>query len=285
MSAPKISEDELTRCVEAALREDLGDRGDVTTDAVIGPGHQATGKIVARSRLVVCGLPVARAVFRRLDPSLEFFELRRDGDEADAGTVVAKVSGDPRPILAGERTVLNFAMRMSGIATAARAALLEVAGTGARILDTRKTAPGLRALDKYAVAVGGAENHRFGLYDAIMIKDTHLGVERDPAEAVAKALAAGHPPERVTLEVRTIADLEAGIRAGAGRALLDNMDVETMRRAVAVAAGRIVLEASGGLRAGRLREVAETGVDFLSIGALTHSAAAADLALEMEVRS
>jgi nicotinate-nucleotide pyrophosphorylase (carboxylating) len=176
-------------------------------------------------------------------------------------------------------------MRMSGIATAARAAAEEIAGTPARILDTRKTAPGLRRLDKYAVAVGGATNHRMGLYDAAMIKDTHLAVSASIGEAVADVLARDVPAEQITVEVQTLAELEEAIQAGAGRALLDNMDLETMREAVRRGASRIVLEASGGLRPGNLREVAETGVDYLSLGWLTHSAPAADLAMEMEVEA
>jgi nicotinate-nucleotide pyrophosphorylase (carboxylating) len=172
---------------------------------------------------------------------------------------------------------------MCGIATAARAAVEEVTGTGAVILDTRKTAPGLRHLDKYAVAAGGATNHRQGLYDAVMIKDTHLAAGGSIAEAVARAIAAGHAPSSLTVEVGTEEQLAEAIEAGAGRALLDNMSVEALRRCARRAAGRIALEASGGLRPGRLREVAETGVQFLSLGWLTHSAPAADLALAREV--
>jgi nicotinate-nucleotide pyrophosphorylase (carboxylating) len=272
----------LRSIVEAALREDLGSEGDITTDAVIPEALRARGTLAARADLVLAGLPAAREVFALLDGSLEFRTLCRDGDVVAGGTAVAIVEGRARAILKGERTALNFLMRMSGIATLARAAVEEVAHTKAKILDTRKTAPGLRILDKYAVAAGGAVNHRMGLYDAVMIKDTHLDTGESIGEGVARALAAGCPAESITVEVGSIGQLHEAITAGAGRALLDNMDIETMREAVRAAAGSIVLEASGGLKPGRLGAVAETGVDYLSLGWLTHSAPAADLAMDVE---
>jgi nicotinate-nucleotide pyrophosphorylase (carboxylating) len=278
----ELNADLLCEIVEAALREDLGREGDLTTDAVIPPGCTGRGRLVARAPLVIAGLPVAREVFRLLDPELEFERFAADGDLVEAGSAVALVSGAAAPILRGERTALNFLMRMSGIATLARAAVEEVAHTRAKILDTRKTAPGLRMLDKYAVSAGGAVNHRMGLYDAVLIKDTHLEVAESIRRAVAQALERGCPPSKLTVEVRDLEQLQEAIAAGAGRALLDNMSVEQMRRAVQLADGRIVLEASGGLRPGRLAEVAETGVDCLSLGWLTHSAPAADLAMDME---
>jgi nicotinate-nucleotide pyrophosphorylase (carboxylating) len=271
----------VRHAVERALDEDLGAGGDVTTDAIVAEDARAVARIVARQRLVVAGLAVAEAVFRRLDPWLTVTAQCAEGEPVDAGAVLLVVSGAARPILMGERTALNFLMRMCGIATAARAAVDEVAGTGAAVLDTRKTAPGLRRLDKYAAAVGGAVNHRMGLYDAVMIKDTHLGVAGSLEAAVTRARERSHPPSTITAEVRTVQELEEAIRAGAGRALLDNMDLETLRRCVEVGKGRIVLEASGGLRPGKLREVAATGVDCLSIGWLTHSVTAADVAMEM----
>jgi nicotinate-nucleotide pyrophosphorylase (carboxylating) len=278
----ELDRDELRAIVEAALREDLGREGDITTDAVIPYGCRGRGCLVARQDLVVAGLPVAREVFGLLDLELQFEELFNDGAEVEAGDTVALVSGAAAPILRGERTALNFLMRMSGIATLTRSAVNEVAHTKAKILDTRKTAPGLRLLDKYSVAAGGAVNHRIGLYDAVLIKDTHLEVAASIERAVAQALARGCPPEKLTVEVSSLDQLEQAIAAGAGRALLDNMNPEQMRRAVEAASGRIVLEASGGLRPGRLAEVAETGVDYLSLGWLTHSAPAADLAMDME---
>jgi len=272
----------LERVVSAALREDLDDAGDLTTDAVIEADRNSVGRIVARQDLVLAGLPVAREVFRRLDAALEFDSRHTDGDAVPGGTVVAAVRGRTRPILQGERTALNFLQRMSGIASVTREAVNEIAGTAARILDTRKTAPGLRRLDKYAVAAGGGMNHRMGLFDAVMIKDTHLDAGCSIGDAVRRVLDRGHARSIITVEVRDLGELQQALDSGAGRALLDNLDPATMREAVRLASGRIVLEASGGLRPGNLREVAETGVDFLSLGWLTHSVTAADLAMEME---
>ena len=272
----------LRRTVASALEEDLGQAGDVTTAAIFPDGLQATGHLVARAEIVLCGLTPARLVFEAINATVKFEAHRRDGDRLAPAGRAATVSGDAAAILAGERTALNFLMRMSGIASAAATAVAEIDGTGCRILDTRKTAPGLRQLDKYAISCGGASNHRMGLYDAVMIKDTHLDAGCSVGEAVRRVLERGHDPRSVTAEVRDLDQLEQAIAAGAGRALLDNMDLETMRRAVELSGGRIVLEASGGLRPGRLREIAATGVDFLSCGWLTHSAPAADLALEME---
>ena len=272
----------VRRVVAAALDEDLGTRGDVTTAALFREPRRSAGHLVAREDLVLAGCDVAREVFLAREASLEFRAERTDGERIRCGERVATVVGDTRPILEGERTALNFLMRMCGIATEASRAVAEVAGTGCRILDTRKTAPGLRHLDKYAVACGGATNHRMGLYDAVMIKDTHLDVGIGIAEAVRRARAAGHPPEQITVELRDPQELEQVIAAGAGRALLDNMSTDELRRAVRIASGRIVLEASGGLRPGELRAAADTGVTCLSLGWLTHSSPAADLALETE---
>jgi len=282
MNVPTLDAGSLESAVARALEEDLGTVGDLTTAAVIPDDAEACGHFVARENLVVAGIVAAHEVFAQLDRSVDFTAIREDGDRATRGDRLATVRGPARPILEGERTALNFMMRMSGIATMARAAVEEIEGTGATILDTRKTAPGLRAIDKYAVAAGGAVNHRAGLFDAVMIKDTHLAVAPDLAASVRRAVATGLARERITAEVRTLDQLAEAIEAGAGRALLDNMDLETIREAVRRAKGRIVLEASGGLAPGRLRAVAETGVDCLSLGALTHSVRAADIALEME---
>jgi len=281
----ELNVDVVRRIVSASLDEDLGTHGDLTSDCVVAADTRATGRLVARQDLVLAGLPIAREVFRTLDHGLEFESLKRDGDVVGAGTCVAHVCGLARSILRGERTALNFLMRMSGIATAARAAVDEIAGTAARILDTRKTAPGLRDLDKYAVAAGGAANHRRGLYDEVMIKDTHLRAAPSITVAVERARAHGHATEIITVEVRDLVQLREAMAAGAGRVLLDNMDLQTMAEAVRISGGRVVLEASGGLSPGNLRRVAETGVDFMSLGWLTHSAPAADLAMELETRS
>jgi nicotinate-nucleotide pyrophosphorylase (carboxylating) len=277
--------DAIRSAVDRALAEDLGSAGDVTTAAVVPAGTLASARIVAREEIVVAGVDVAREVFLRLDASLTTKARASDGDRAAAGAVVLEISGAASPILEGERTALNFLMRMCGIATATRAAVLEIEGTGAVLLDTRKTAPGLRRLDKYAVAAGGATNHRMGLFDAILIKDTHLAVAGSIRDAVARARAGRGPAREVTVEVGTVDELNEAIAAKADRALLDNMSPEVLRRCVSVGKGRIALEASGGLAPGRLRAVAETGVDFLSAGFLTHSVRAADLAMEMEIAS
>lgn len=282
MNLPELPASALRSVVGAALAEDLNGAGDVTTEAVVPPGRAASGRIVARQALVVAGLPVAAEVFRQLDPSVRFVPRASEGESVPTGAALAELSGPAAPILGGERTALNFLMRLCGIATATRRCVEEIAGTGAVLLDTRKTVPGLRLLDKYAVAAGGGTNHRRGLYDAVMIKDTHLAAAGGIGRAVRAALSGGHPAHRITVEVETPEQLEEVIAAGAGRALLDNMDLEELRTCVRSARGRIVLEASGGLRPGRLRAVAETGVQALSVGALTHSVVAADLALDLD---
>jgi len=278
VSAPPLDRDAAVRSVAAALAEDLGSRGDVTTEATIPAFRKARATLVAREPMVVAGLDVAEEVFRQLDPSVIFTPLAQDGERVATGAVVATVEGPARALLQGERTALNFLQRMSGIATATRAAVEEIAGTKATILDTRKTAPGLRALDKHAVAAGGGTNHRQGLYDAAMIKDTHLGAAESLGAAIRACRAAGLSRETITAEVRTVLELDEAVAAGAGRALLDNMTLPALAACVRRGKGKIVLEASGGLRPGMLRAVAETGVDFLSLGYLTHSVRAADLA-------
>ncbi len=270
------------RAVGAALSEDLGQAGDITSDAVVPSDRKTRGRFVARERLVLAGLDVAETVFAAVDDALEFEWLAEQGEWIEAGETVASVVGSTRSILRGERTALNFLMRMCGIATVSRTAQEELEGTGCYVLDTRKTVPGLRLLDKHAVRIGGARNHRMGLFDAAMIKDTHLDSGCTIREAVRRVLDSGVASERITVEVRTPEQVEDAIAAGAGRALLDNMDLSSLRRAVEIADGRIILEASGGLRPGSLREVAECGVDFVSLGWLTHSVVAADLAMEME---
>ena len=270
------------RAVTAALAEDLGPAGDITTRATVPADRKARATFVAREALVLAGLPVVVEVLRQVDPAIVPRLLASDGDAVAVGSVVLEATGPARGLLEAERTALNFLQRLSGIATATRLAVEEIAGTGAIVLDTRKTAPGLRALDKYAVAAGGGVNHRMGLHDAVMIKDTHLGAAGSLAGAIRRCLDAGHPKERITAEVRTPEELDEAIAAGAGRALLDNMPVEELSECVRRGKGRIVLEASGGLRPGGLRTVAETGVDALSLGYLTHSARAADLAMDLE---
>jgi len=284
VSRPPLDREAAARCVATALAEDLGPSGDVTTDALVSRVRLARATFCAREPMVVCGLAVAEEVFRQLDPAVRFTALVSDGLCIQAG-VVATAEGPARALLQGERTALNFVQRMSGIATATKTAVDEVIGTGAVILDTRKTAPGLRALDKYAVAVGGGTNHRMGLYDAAMIKDTHLGAVDSLGAAIRACRAAGLKPQTITAEVRTLDELNEAIAAGAGRALLDNMTLPELAACVRQGKGKIVLEASGGLRPGSLRAVAETGVDALSLGYLTHSVRAADLAMDLAALS
>jgi nicotinate-nucleotide pyrophosphorylase (carboxylating) len=266
--------------LERALDEDLGS-GDVTSALVIPADAAAEGVIEARQDLVVCGLEVARAVFAALEARLSFEPGAADGDAVAAGAVIARVRGPLRALLAGERTALNFLMRLCGIATQTRRYVEAIAGTGAQIVDTRKTLPGWRALDKYATAVGGAHNHRAGLYDGILLKDNHVAFAGGVVPAVKAALAAAPAGLRVQVEVESEADAVAAVEAGADFLLLDNCSVALLRRIAERLRGAALLEASGGVNLANVRAVAETGVQRISIGALTHSAPAADVALEL----
>jgi nicotinate-nucleotide pyrophosphorylase (carboxylating) len=266
--------------VEQALAEDLGP-GDVTSNAVIP--EQALGEAVveARQPLVACGLPIAEAVFATLDASLAIERVWDEGAARERDLPLLRVRGRMRSILAAERTALNFLARLCGIATFTRRFVLAVAGTGCRVVDTRKTLPGWRALDKYATAVGGAENHRMGLYDAVLLKDNHLAAAGGVGAAV-KAARAGVPAHlRIQVEVESAEQADEAIAAGAEWLLLDNRSVEELRDLAARFGERAVLEASGGITLENVRAVAETGVHRVSIGALTHSAPSADVALEV----
>ncbi len=262
------------------LAEDLG-RGDVTTLLLVPPDLRGRGKIVAKAPGVLAGIGVAAEVFRLLDAGIRFDPKKGDGDELAPGQVVAELEGPLAAILGAERLALNLLQRLSGIATLTRAYVRAVAGTKAKILDTRKTTPGLRALEKYAVRVGGGQNHRFGLFDGILIKDNHIAAVGGVAEAVRRAKAGAPHHLKVEVEVRDLAELEAALSAGADLILLDNMDESTIREAVRLAGGRVPLEASGNMTLKRVRRVAEAGVDYISVGALTHSAPALDLSLEV----
>jgi len=266
--------------VERALDEDLGP-GDATSALVVPADAVAPGVIEARQELGVCGLEVARAVFAALEPRLAFEPAAADGEEIAAGSVLARVRGPLRALLAGERTALNFLQRMCGIATFTRRYVEAVAGTGAEIVDTRKTLPGWRTLDKYATAVGGARNHRVGLYDGILLKDNHVAFAGGVVPAVKAALAAAPAGLRVQVEVESEEDAQAAVDAGADFLLLDNCSLDVLRRIAARLRGVALLEASGGVTLANVRAVAETGVQRISIGALTHSAPAADVALEL----
>ncbi len=274
---------ELAELVEQALEEDLG-AGDVTTAATVAPGTRAVARIVQKAPGVIYGLEAAEAVFAALDAGVEVERQVAEGEWREEGGPVLEARGDAATLLSGERTALNFLARLSGVATMAARAARAVEGTGAKVLDTRKTTPGLRALEKQAVAAGGACNHRAGLYDAILIKENHIAAAGGIAAAVQRAReAAPGLAGRLEVEVRNEDEIDQALAAGAPRLLLDNMDPARLRAAVAQVAGRAELEASGGVDLQTLREVAETGVGWISMGALTHSAPALDLSLTLEV--
>jgi nicotinate-nucleotide pyrophosphorylase (carboxylating) len=266
--------------ITAALHEDVGS-GDVTTDSIVPPDLRATADLVVKASGVVCGLGPALEVFQRLDPDAQMDVRLDDGSEVtDPPAVAATVTASARAILTGERTALNILQRLSGIATATRRFVRTVEGTGCQILDTRKTAPGMRSLDKQAVACGGGTNHRAGLDAAILIKDNHIAVAGG-VEAAVRAARAAHPELPVQVEVDDIQQLDEALRAGADSVLLDNMDLALLRQAVARTAGRARLEASGRVTLDTVRAIAQTGVDAVSVGALTHSVTALDISLEV----
>jgi nicotinate-nucleotide pyrophosphorylase (carboxylating) len=273
-----VAVDMLERVAFAALAEDLGD-GDVTTEATVDADATGGADLVVKEPGVVCGLAVAEAVFRAVDPELRFERLVEEGASVAAGTAVARVAGPERAILTGERTALNFLARLSGIATLTRRYVDAVEGTGAAILDTRKTTPGLRALEKHAVVTGGGRNHRFGLDDGVLVKDNHLRAAGSVASAVDRLRAA--TPLPIEVECDTLEQVSEALAAGAEALLLDNMIPDQLRAAVALARGRARLEASGGVTLENVRDVAETGVDEISVGALTHSARSLDVSLEL----
>ncbi len=273
---------DLARFVAETLAEDLGPSGsDVTSNSVIPATTRFSGVMDSRDAITVAGLPIAMAFFRHLDPGMEMEALVEDGMSVAAGTDLLRISGNARAMLTAERAALNTVQHLSGIATMTRSYVDRITGTGCILLDTRKTIPGLRILEKYATRMGGATNHRMGLWDAAMIKDNHVAVAGGVGEAVRRARAAGI--ERIILEVDRIAQIEPGLAAGATHLLLDNMDVATLREAVALVAGRVPTEASGGVTLETVRAKAETGVTYISVGRLTQSAPAADIGLDFDV--
>ncbi len=272
-------------CMEAvqrALDEDLQSLGDITSRALIAPGARGTGRIVMREDGVIAGLPLASMVFRQLDGRVNFTPRANDGEHLPAGSEVAVVEGAVLTILEGERTALNFLQRLSGIATLTALCVAAASPYGTAVTDTRKTTPGLRSLEKYAVRAGGGRNHRFGLYDAVLIKDNHLAAVGGTARAVELAREAVGEGAAVEVEVRRLRELEEAIAAGADVVMLDNMSPREVREAVQAARGRVKLEASGGIGAESVAAYAETGVDLVSMGALTHSARALDMALDLQ---
>jgi nicotinate-nucleotide pyrophosphorylase (carboxylating) len=275
----------IERAVAAALEEDLGLAGDLTTQATLSESAQAVATITSREAGIIAGIPLARAAFAYMGPTLGFEAMLDDGDPVAVGQDVVRVSGNAREIMSAERVALNFMNHLSGIATHTHAFVEEISGTNARICDTRKTTPGLRAFEKYAVRCGGGSNHRFGLNDAILIKDNHIAVAGgiSPAIAAAKAFV-GHLVA-IEIEVDTLAQFSEALDAGAQVVLLDNMDNDTLKSAVALNKGRARLEASGGVKLDRVRSIAQTGVDFISTSQITMASKPIDLGLDIQIES
>ena len=274
---------DLDQFVASVLAEDLGEGGDVTSKATIAADARFTAELAAREPIVVAGLEVAAAFFRKLDRDVDLDCPASDGQAVDSGAVLMRLSGNARAMLAAERSALNTLQHLSGIATLTRRYVEAIAGTGATLLDTRKTVPGLRALEKYASRMGGAQNHRMRLDDGVLIKDNHIAVAGGVAAAVSAAKRAGTGLQ-VQVEVDTIEQIEEALGAGADRLLLDNMDPPTLRRAVGLVGGRVPLEASGGVRLDTIRAIAETGVDFISVGRITQSAPAVDIGMDYSLK-
>ncbi|HEU0311166.1 MAG TPA: carboxylating nicotinate-nucleotide diphosphorylase [Sphingomicrobium sp.] len=270
---------DLEDFVQRVLAEDLGSGGDVTSMATIAEKARFSAEMNCREPIVVAGIDIAIAFFRALDPDMLLEKLVSDGDKVEAGAVLLRLEGKARAMLTAERSALNTLQHLSGIATLTRRYVDAISGTGATLLDTRKTIPGLRALEKYAARMGGAQNHRMRLDDGLLIKDNHVGVAGGVAEAVAAARAYGSNLP-IQVEVDRIDQIEPALAAGADRLLLDNMKPQTLRQAVELVSGRVPLEASGGVNLDTIRSVAETGVDYISVGRITQSAPAVDIGLD-----
>jgi nicotinate-nucleotide pyrophosphorylase (carboxylating) len=273
---------DLDEFVSRVFAEDLGTAGDVTSSATIAEEARFTAEMNCREPIVVAGLEIAAAFFRRLDAEVRIETLASDGDKVEAGAVLMRLNGNARAMLTAERSALNTLQHLSGIATLTRRYVDAIAGTGATVLDTRKTIPGLRVLEKYAARMGGAQNHRMRLDDGVLIKDNHVGLCGGVAEAVRRAKSAdtGLP---VQVEIDRIEQIEPALAAGADRLLLDNMPPPALREAVALVAGRVPLEASGGVNLDTVHAIAETGVDYISVGRITQSAPAVDIGLDYSV--
>lgn len=265
--------------IHRALEEDIG-HGDITSSILIPEVSESRALYIAKGNFVLAGIPFAREVFRILDPSMSFKMFYSDGDKVRKGEVFAEVLGKTRAILEGERVSLNILQRLSGIATLTGLYVESIRGFKAKIVDTRKTTPCQRFMEKYAVRIGGGSNHRFGLFDGILIKDNHIEAVGSIKEAVRIAKSSHHLV-KIEVEVENLHDLKGAIKAGADIVMLDNMTVKDMREAVKIAKGRVILEASGNIRLENVREIAETGVDLISVGALTHSAVAVDISLKI----
>lgn len=270
----------LDDLLRRSLLEDVGN-GDLTTELIVPAGAVTEAIIHSKESGVLAGIFVASRIFKIIDPHVKFDALLADGDSLQPGDRIALVRGNARAVLTGERLALNFLQHLSGVATATRRLVRMIEGTGARLVDTRKTLPGLRALEKYAVRAGGGCNHRFGLYDGILIKDNHIKVAGGIREAVKRVRASSSHMVKVEVEVEDLEQVKEALDAGADIIMLDNMPVSLLREAVKLVAGRVPLEASGGISQDNIREVAETGVDYISVGSITHSAPALDISMDV----
>ena len=275
------TEQQIRDIVRKALEEDMGD-GDVTTDSIVPPDRKSYGRFMAKEKGVIAGLEVARATFLALDDQAQFETMINDGERVEAGKMIARVLGHGRALLSAERVALNFLQRISGIASLTRQFVDAVKGTSAIILDTRKTAPGLRAFDKWAVLLGGGQNHRFGLFDMVLIKDNHIQIAGSITEAVSRVRMGVGGGFEIEVEVKDMEELKEALELKVDKILLDNMNTEELTQAVKIADGRVPLEASGNVDLGNVAAIADTGVDYISIGQLTHSAKALDISFLME---
>jgi len=271
----------IEKLIEEALFEDIGP-GDITSEAVIPEEASATAEIIAKQDLVLAGALIAREVFRKIDPWVQFTPLAHEGGRVQSGSIIAQVQGRTRMLLAGERVALNLMQHLSGIATTTARFVDALKGSRAEILDTRKTLPGLRALEKYAVRMGGGRNHRFGLYDGILIKDNHIKAAGGIFKAMAGIRKKVHPLLKIEVEVKTLDEVREAMAAGATMILLDNMPPALMKQAVGIVGERVLVEASGNVTLDNVKAIAETGVDFISSGSLTHSAPAADISMKIK---
>ncbi len=270
---------ELEHIIDTALHEDIG-IGDITTETIIGDTLFASGIIRVKEDAVVAGLAIAEQIFKRLDPGVKISYNTKDGESVKNGQILAKIMGRASSLLKSERTALNFLMRLSGIATITRLYVEEIKGTGVVLLDTRKTTPGLRIVEKYAVRAGGGTNHRFGLFDGILIKDNHIKVAGSIKDAI-KRIQRAKPYHKVEVEVKDIVELKEAIRSGADIVLLDNMDLKMLKQAIPLAKGRVQTEVSGNITLKNIKAVAELGPDFISTGAITHSAKSIDISMKL----
>ena len=272
--------DNIKTFISNALREDIGP-GDLTTEALIQPDIEGKAELIAKEPLILAGIEVAREVFHQVNQDINFLGRHPDGEDLSSSTVIATISGPLRSLLTAERVALNLLQRLSGIATLTRQYVNGIEGTKARIVDTRKTTPGLRALEKYAVRIGGGKNHRFGLFDGILIKDNHIAAVGSLTEAVKKAREKAPHTLKIEVETENLDQVREAVSAGAEIIMLDNMDIETMKEAVKLINGKALIEASGGINLNNVRQVAETGVDLISVGAITHSARSMDISMEI----